>query len=432
MFTEVEYAVVISPRLSNDPPEIIQPDTLYGYHVCDTVIYEFSGADPDSDAILDSASLSIEPPCGTYSVQRITGSGSPSGTWEVTWITTGCQDSITYLIIVDLTDDQGNTSYCTTYCHLDRNNPPVIEQPDFIEGYVDSVVEYEITGTDPDGDIILDTASIDIQPGCGAGSWYSITRILGHGSSSGTWEITWYTGGCTPCDTHMVIHDLTDGCDTSYCTTYVHLSAPESLYWKPSYDDYAPNGMVDIDQKQDNWVNFSTGAFTFCGPVALANCWKWFDSKYNVPPGAPGDGWDRFPLVRDYLDNLPPFVGLDDHDPWNVDHVQTTPAANPIPWPAPPIPILPQPFVPGNQNPPLPNLAWGELVERLAWFMDTDGSRSGIFKQGTNVFDMQNAIDEWFQNEIFSDGSTLADSLYERTLQKPTFAEVETLWIPII
>jgi hypothetical protein len=588
IFTEVEYAVVISPR--NHPPEIIQPDSLEGF-IDDTVTYTFDGVDPNGDVILDAASLQIVPSCGAYSVTRIAGHGTSSGTWRVTWYTDDCTACTTYRVIVDLTDEHGATSYCTTYvhlssprecddndphecdtlyvecgnmlvppggglvkvdmsiaydetlkavqvplsyqgspeccdsmpenentvaqvfagsilpatwikvvtidhqakevvvagvalmpptdclmpgrghlgtltlfgdscctiqldttdyagnhvgfadcndpsmtlfypvcridtCHIDRNYPPEIGQPDFLEGLVDDLVTYTITGNDPDGDVIRDTASIDIEPGCG--SDYYITRISGHGTSSGTWEIRWYTDGCTPCDTHMVIHDLTDVNGlTSYCTTWVHLSEPESLYWKPPYEDYAPNGMVDIDQKQDGWLKFDTDQWSFCGPCAVANCFKWFDSKYNVPPGAPGDGMDQFPLVRDYMDNLMPFIApaWDDHDPWNVDHTGT-------PWNAGigPPPLTAQPFVPGPQPQPSTMPPWGELVERLAWFFDTDGIQSGYCNHtGTNVLQMQQGIQDWFESEMFEDSSTIADTLCMELTRRPNFAYVESL-----
>jgi len=198
----------------------------------------------------------------------------------------------------------------------------------------------------------------------------------------------------------------------------------ESLYWKPSYEDYAPNGMPDIDQKQDNWYKAGTGNFTFCGPVAVANCFKWFDSKYNAPPGFPGDGNDQFPLVRDYMDNLGPFTGIwDDHDPWNIDHAGT-------PWgpPANPPPATAQLFVPGAQPQPSTMPPWGELVERLAWYFNTDGIQTGYCEfSGTNIMQMQQGIDRWFESEMFEDSSTIADTLYERTWQQPTFAWVETL-----
>ena len=308
-------------------------------------------------------------------------------------------------------------------CPRGENHPPEIGQPDFLEGYVDDVVEYTITGDDPDGDVIEDDASIVIQPVCGSG--HSITRILGHGTSSGTWQITWYTTGCTPCDTHMVIHDLTDQLGaTAYCTTEVHLSEKPAWYWKDPYPDYAPSGMVDIDQKQDGWMKIGTDQWSFCGPVAVANCFKWFDSKYNVPPGFPGDGIDVFPLVRDYMDQLAPYTGVwDDHDPWNVDHMGT--GWNPGVGLPPP---TSQPFVPGPQPQPSGMPAWGELVERLAWFFDTDGIQSGYCNHtGTNILQMQQGIQDWLESETFENGSSLADSLCEVTTAKPTFAYVESL-----
>ena len=201
--------------------------------------------------------------------------------------------------------------------------------------------------------------------------------------------------------------------------------AEESLYWKPPYDDYAPSGMPDISQMQALWVKDPTGAHTFCGPCAVANCFQWFDSKYNqFVPGAPGDGFDMFPLVRDYLDGLPPLVGpfQDDHDPYNMDHPAT-------PWmyggtTAPP--PTPQPFIPGPQPPGMP--PWGELVERLAWYFNTDGVKTGYCQHnGTEVHDMYQGIQDWFESEHFMDGSTISDTLCVNLWQKPSFALVESL-----
>jgi hypothetical protein len=189
----------------------------------------------------------------------------------------------------------------------------------------------------------------------------------------------------------------------------------ESLYWIPHYNDYARSGMPDFSQLQDNWLNPMTGQPSFCGPVAVANCFWWFDSKYNVPPGVVGDAMDLFPLVRDYLDGLPPLVGFDDHDPWNVDHANTA-------WfPGVPPPATSQPFVPGPQVPGGGLPPWGELVERLAYYFDTDGRRTGISDTGTNVMEMQQGIDAWFLSE------SLNNFLYERTWAMPTFTWVETL-----
>jgi hypothetical protein len=211
---------------------------------------------------------------------------------------------------------------------------------------------------------------------------------------------------------------------------YGHLiceTGEDSLYWKPDYEDYAPSGMPDIDQKQDSWYKYELGEFSFCGPVAVANCFKWFDSKYNVPPGTPCDARDQFPLVRDYTDALPALwcaMPWDDHSPENMDHLNT-------PWlfgATPPPPPTAQPFVPGPQPAPSGMPPWGELVERLAWYFNTDGVQSGYCEfSGTKVSDMQAGIDAWFESEMFEDSSTIADTLYERTWRKPTFAWVETL-----
>lgn len=111
-------------------------------------------------------------------------------------------------------------------------------------------------------------------------------------------------------------------------------------YYKPGYPNYAPSGMPDFDQKQDAWKAIEPGpngvidsiasgddyynseenrivpgnncrlettpagddvaVWAFCGPTAVANCLWWFDSKYADPNGVPGDGKDKFDLVKDY------------------------------------------------------------------------------------------------------------------------------------
>ena len=149
-------------------------------------------------------------------------------------------------------------------------------------------------------------------------------------------------------------------------------------YFKPAYSNYAPSGMPDFDQKQDSWVNPTTGNWSFCGPVAVANCFWWFDSKYANRTGYPGDGADAFPLVQRY-------GTIDDHDPANVDDPTT-------PWP------------PGN-----------ELVERLALCMNTDG---GPYS-GTEVHVMEQCINDWL------DATGLNKTFYEHTVAMPNFSYIE-------
>lgn len=95
-------------------------------------------------------------------------------------------------------------------------------------------------------------------------------------------------------------------------------------YYKAAYPDYAPNGMPDFDQKQSNWTSPITTAWSHCGPVALANCLWWFDSKFepfpvDPRPFYPGPGNppmnDNYPLVMSYE---PTGALWDDHDTNNV------------------------------------------------------------------------------------------------------------------
>ncbi|MDD5425398.1 MAG: thrombospondin type 3 repeat-containing protein, partial [candidate division Zixibacteria bacterium] len=97
-------------------------------------------------------------------------------------------------------------------------------------------------------------------------------------------------------------------------------------YYKPGYTDYCPNGIPDFDQKQNNWVMPGTmpPRWSHCGPVALANCLWWFDSKFEPTPVDPRPFFpglgnppknDNYPLVQSY----DPTGGVwDDHDTNNV------------------------------------------------------------------------------------------------------------------
>jgi hypothetical protein len=113
---------------------------------------------------------------------------------------------------------------------------------------------------------------------------------------------------------------------------------PPPWFKKPSYPDYAPSGMPDFDQKQDQWGP-AQGIFTWCGPVAVANSLWWFDSQL------------------DPSDIVLPYGQWDDHDPRNVD----------------------------------------PLVRDLAFLMDTDGRRTGLAHFGTDFIDMQTGISQYLQ-----------------------------------
>jgi hypothetical protein len=132
--------------------------------------------------------------------------------------------------------------------------------------------------------------------------------------------------------------------------TVEEYTPPDPWYWKPSYDDYAPSGMPDFDQRQGGtyqWVD-QFAAWSHCGPVAVANSLWWLDSQFEPNPVPPPVINDGFPLVKAYGQ-------WDDHDPQNV------------PW----------------------------LVEHLAWLMDTDGRRTTVIHSGTDVNDMQAGLTQY-------------------------------------
>ena len=120
----------------------------------------------------------------------------------------------------------------------------------------------------------------------------------------------------------------------------IHLSPEwdDDLYVKPPYVDYAPGGVPDFDQRQDNWGKVPGAKsktdpennpqnplwrWTWCGPVALANSLWWLDSKMEEivlaaegkKPVPPPEVSDHFPLVRalglwddHHANNVQPFV----------------------------------------------------------------------------------------------------------------------------
>jgi hypothetical protein len=181
---------------------------------------------------------------------------------------------------------------------------------------------------------------------------------------------------------------------------------PSEWYWKQSYPNYAPVGMPDFDQKQDRWKKISPGPngvidstvagddvlnteenciapgqdcslnstavgddveeWIYCGPVAVANCLWWFDSKFSDPTGTPGDGLDQFALVQDY-------GAGDDHS---------------------------------SNNTPL-------LIDNLARAMNTTQ------KGTTYITDMHSAIVNWFNTTGLSDKFTVS------TYDRPTFGFIE-------
>jgi hypothetical protein len=198
-------------------------------------------------------------------------------------------------------------------------------------------------------------------------------------------------------------------------------------FWKADQPNYAPSGMPDFDQRQDQWAHeilcgpdlnpnsiavgddvdlgvpfpcpspnepvITKGAngimetplggddfyrYDYCAPTAVADCLWWFDSLFEDDPGGlPCDGADTYDLVTAY----PGLPTPDDHCPDNVDHPSTPPGG-----------IPPDVFT-----------AFGELVEDLAWRMDTGGQRTGSGLSGTTAGEMEQAVAEYISERGLSD-----------------------------
>jgi hypothetical protein len=185
----------------NEPPLIFAPDTLWVINNS-TKKDTFTAADPDSNTILDSAGVTVDPDCGIYSVTRISGSGGASGEWEVSFNDTGCVDSV-FAMIVDLRD---TVASCTTAkvgydtvtviirSETHFNNPPIVFVPGDTSGYPNDTLDLIFTAADPDSDIILDTSVVFVKPApCGS---TATVRLTPSGQPSGEWRVTFYTEGC--------------------------------------------------------------------------------------------------------------------------------------------------------------------------------------------------------------------------------------------
>ena len=118
----------------------------------------------------------------------------------------------------------------------------------------------------------------------------------------------------------------------------------DDWYYLPAYPNYAPSGLPDFSQlQQDDWKDWK-GDINFCGAVSLVDILWWFDSQHeNNTNGYPGDGNNSYPLVGDYHAPGTPNPGpySDDHNYNNVNDKQT-------PWRK------------YRRN--------GELIEQIAWY----------------------------------------------------------------
>jgi hypothetical protein len=147
----------------------------------------------------------------------------------------------------------------------------------------------------------------------------------------------------------------------------------EDWYYLPGYPNYAPSGIPDFDQRQDEtWKN--NFRWSFCGPAALADIFWWLDSKNSDPKGNIGDGIDNYSLVQNYNPPGSPEPGpfLDDHNYNNVNDIGTS-------------------WAEYSKN--------GELIERLASYVDIYWHKIPLFTvSGTDRFQLSLGAKKWIKD----------------------------------
>lgn len=191
---------------------------------------------------------------------------------------------------------------------------------------------------------------------------------------------------------------------TSFASSRIPTEKPsmketQGWYYLPAYPNYAPKGLPDFDQRQDNWRSdegiwrFVGGVWCFCGPTALADIFWWFDSKHENPLGYPGDGNDTYPLVRDYhAPGIPtPGPHTDDHNYNNVNDALTT-------W----------------------NHGRGgkELIEKIAWYCNTNLCRFLVIRgfAGTYARFLEQGAKKWIND------TGLQNQYHVEAIWKPDFS----------
>ena len=160
------------------------------------------------------------------------------------------------------------------------------------------------------------------------------------------------------------------------CVTVVPPTQHDTaMTWKAGgWDDYAPSGIPDFDQRQHQWdYPPGSGNWSYCGPLAVANCLWWFDSKFESHPMTPPAINDTYPLLES---NVYPLI-WDDHEPDNLQG----------------------------------------FVADLAYRMDTDAIRTGspTHGMGTYVSDMRDAVVQYLAEKGLSNDYTV------KLVKDPTF-----------
>ena len=166
-------------------------------------------------------------------------------------------------------------------------------------------------------------------------------------------------------------------------------TSEDGWYYLPAFPNYAPQGLPDFDQKQDNWRAGGKwlligGLWSFCAPTSLAEIFWWFDSKYEDPLGYPGDGNDTYPLVTTYTTIGTPTPGPnpDDHNFNNVNDLATR-------WKH--------------------GRGAKELIEQLAWYCNTNFCRYPFIRghAGTHAAFLEKGAKQWIADAGLQDHYTV-------------------------
>jgi hypothetical protein len=298
-----------------------------------------------SYTILARKKIDILQQCGWFKVNNITATPEPCTWWKI--IQPDIGDVEFHVDIVYASNGTFHVDYLMPFTDL---NPPLPE-------------------------LVAEKKFVDIGP-C---DWFEVIDPPGWLPTPCTyWRITWPTewaGVTFHVDANNGINkfhiDSADTLPAGPTPPPWNVTAEEfnPWYYKPSYVDYALSGMPDFDERQMGTYNWSyQGAWSHCGPVAVANSLWWLDSEFEPHPVLP-------PTINDGFTLVSAFGQWDDHATQNV--------------------------VP--------------LVEKLAWFMDTDGRLTHLLHKGTSAADMQAGLTHYLswsgvnpQGDVDGDGNVTA------------------------
>ncbi len=192
--------------------------------------------------------------------------------------------------------------------------------------------------------------------------WNDLTTFFGDIVPGRTITVTveFHVHQCCETTLNKFLTTVIDTNGASRTAAATHVVPCVNLCCTDTFPDYAPNGMPDFDQKQDEWsltvddmALAMAERWTHDGPVAAADALWWLDSRYETNTTPPPFISDTYPLVTAYDPKW------DDHAPENV---------------------------------PL-------FVEELAQYVDTNGLRTAADVEGTEVEMLYHGIEDYIADQ---------------------------------